>query len=118
MTAAMTLECPHCQAANPEGARFCHNCGYALAGGTAAQPTTPAAQAIQTPQDRLRQYIPAPLLAKLEAARDGQGGQPARGVQGERRIVTVLFCDVKGSTTLAESLDPEEWAEIMNGAFK
>jgi class 3 adenylate cyclase/tetratricopeptide (TPR) repeat protein len=31
--------------------------------------------------------------------------------------VTVLFCDVKGSTTLAESLDPEEWTEIMNGAF-
>jgi predicted ATPase/class 3 adenylate cyclase len=37
---------------------------------------------------------------------------------GERRIVTVLFCDVKGSTSIAEMLDPEEWAEIMNGAFR
>ncbi|MCZ6892176.1 MAG: AAA family ATPase [Chloroflexi bacterium] len=39
-------------------------------------------------------------------------------MQGERRIVTMLFCDVKGSTAAAEQLDPEEWAEIMNGAFE
>ena len=30
----------------------------------------------------------------------------------------MLFCDVKGSTAMAEGLDPEEWAEIMNGAFE
>jgi class 3 adenylate cyclase/tetratricopeptide (TPR) repeat protein len=30
----------------------------------------------------------------------------------------MLFCDVKGSTAAAEKLDPEEWAEIMNGAFE
>lgn len=35
----------------------------------------------------------------------------------ERRVVTVLFCDVKGSTSLAEKLDPEEWTEIIQGAF-
>ncbi|MGH3690476.1 MAG: ATP-binding protein [Microbacterium sp.] len=39
-------------------------------------------------------------------------------MEGERRIVTMLFCDVKGSTAMAEKLDPEEWAEIMNGAFE
>jgi class 3 adenylate cyclase/tetratricopeptide (TPR) repeat protein len=39
-------------------------------------------------------------------------------MEGERRNVTVLFCDVKGSTSMAEMLDPEEWAEIMNGAFE
>jgi class 3 adenylate cyclase len=37
---------------------------------------------------------------------------------GERRIVTMLFCDIKGSTAAAEHLDPEDWAEIMNGAFE
>jgi class 3 adenylate cyclase len=42
---------------------------------------------------------------------------PTRAISGERRVVTILFCDVKGSTALAESLDPEEWAEIMNAAF-
>jgi len=43
------------------------------------------------------------LLAKLEAARAG------RAMEGERRVVTMLFCDVKGSTAMAETLDPEEW---------
>ncbi len=36
----------------------------------------------------------------------------------ERRVVTVLFCDVSGSTALAEKLDPEEWTNIMNVAFE
>jgi len=52
------------------------------------------------------------MLAKLEAARAG------RSMQGERRIVTMLFCDVAGSTAMAGELDPEEWTEIMNGAYE
>lgn len=40
-----------------------------------------------------------------------------RATEGERRVVTVLFCDVKGSTALAETLDPEDWGEVMRGAF-
>src|SRR5215204_6834162 len=67
------MECPRCQMANPEGARFCLNCGE-----------------------------------RLEAQ--------AR-VDGERRHVTVLFADVVDSTGLGERLDPEQVAEIMNGAF-
>jgi class 3 adenylate cyclase/tetratricopeptide (TPR) repeat protein len=39
-------------------------------------------------------------------------------MEGERRVVTMLFCDVKGSTAVASHLDPEEWAEIINGAFE
>ena len=35
----------------------------------------------------------------------------------ERRIVTILFSDVKGSTPVAEALDPEGFTEIMEGAF-
>ncbi|MEP7359756.1 MAG: adenylate/guanylate cyclase domain-containing protein, partial [Anaerolineales bacterium] len=56
--------------------------------------------------------IPVEMLRKLEAAR-------ANGeMVGERRIVTMLFCDVKGSTAAAEQLDPEDFTEIMNGAFE
>jgi class 3 adenylate cyclase len=36
---------------------------------------------------------------------------------GERRVITILFSDVTGSTAMAEQLDPEEWAEIMDDAF-
>jgi class 3 adenylate cyclase len=45
------------------------------------------------------------------------GSPQPRGVEGERRVITVLFCDVVNSTTLAGHFDPEEWAEIMNEAF-
>lgn len=47
----------------------------------------------------------------------GNALEQARPVQGERRFATVLFADVARSTAIAEQLDPEDWAAIMNGAF-
>ena len=57
-------------------------------------------------------------LSELEAA-ENQILQDTvqQTAASERRIVTVLFCDVAGSTALAEKLDPETWAEIMDEAF-
>jgi class 3 adenylate cyclase/tetratricopeptide (TPR) repeat protein len=45
---------------------------------------------------------------------------PERKTTGtsERKVVTVLFCDVKGSTAFAEKIDPEEWTEVIDGAFR
>lgn len=63
-------------------------------------------------QFKLDRYLPQELVSKLESAR-------ARNeMVGERRIVTMLFCDVKGSTAAAEKVDPEIWAEVMNGVFE
>ena len=60
----------------------------------------------------LDRYLPQELVSKLESAR-------ARNeMVGERRIVTMLFCDVKGSTAAAEKVDPEIWTDIMNGVFE
>ncbi len=126
---ALPSACPACGTLNRAGARFCDNCGTRLgvveaapATPAAARPTPSAAPAAALPpasaaassplQTQLHKFIPATLLAKLEDA------QASGGMVGERRIVTVLFCDVKGSTAAAEHLDPEEWAEIMNGAFE
>lgn len=93
--------CPECGTELPARARFCLNCGHQL--------TEPQ---IDSRQTRLQQYIPKELLAKLEAARS------SGSMQGERRVVTMLFCDVTGSTAAAAGLDPEDWAQIMNGAFE
>ncbi len=105
----LTLTCPNCATQNPPGAKFCLNCGQAL-----GQSATPAAPQPAAPSldERLRRYMPDVLRRKLESARAD------RTMEGERRIVTILFCDVKGSTALAETLDPEEWAEIMNRSFE
>ena len=119
------MDCPSCKSANPEGAKFCISCGAALQAacpGCGSQLPTQARfcpecghQLAESQPDTsratLEQYIPRELLAKLEAVRSS-GGQ-----LGERRVVTMMFCDVTGSTAAAEKLDPEEWAEIMNGAF-
>ncbi len=96
------MNCPKCSTSNPPGAKFCMNCGTPL---TAAPASTP---------DLLGQYLPPELLAKLEAARAHGGSQRS----GERRVITMLFCDVKGSTAAAEQVDPEIWTDIMNGAFE
>jgi len=61
-------------------------------------------------RDALARLIPGQYLDQLAAAR----GRPS----GERRVVTVLFFDVTGSTAMAENLDPEDVMEIMNGAFE
>ena len=73
---------------------------------------TAQAPADDASRARLEQYIPKEILDKLEGARR------SGSASGERRVVTMLFCDVTGSTSAAEKLDPEEWAEIMNGAFE
>ena len=91
------VKCPSCGTANPDDARFCNACGTRLD--------------LSADGDALDPFLPKELLAKLEAARAG------RAMEGERRVVTMLFCDVKGSTAMAETLDAEDWAEIMNGAF-
>jgi predicted ATPase/class 3 adenylate cyclase len=46
------------------------------------------------------------------------GKRSSHALHGERRVVTILFCDVTGSTAMAEQLDAEIWAEIMDEAFE
>ena len=101
------MNCPNCQTVNPDSAKFCMNCGTALA---AAQRAVKGETASKT--GYLDQYLPQELITKLQAARSGNA------LAGERRVITMLFCDVKGSTAAAETMDPEEWTEIINGAFE
>ncbi len=112
--------CPNCGADLPDAAKYCDMCGHDLSqrvsrreapAETASQPAAPTV-ASQPSGTHLQQYIPRELMSKLATA------QRAGGMVGERRIVTMLFCDVKDSTSAAEQLDPEEWSEIINGAFK
>ncbi len=107
----LTKTCVNCGSDLPDGAAFCPTCGHP-AGRPTPAPAVETTAAVETTDDPVRRFMPADLAAKLQDA-------AARGeMKGERRTVTMLFCDIKGSTTAAETLDPEEWADIMNGAFE
>ena len=57
-----------------------------------------------------REYTPRHLAEKILQSRSA--------LEGERKQVTVVFADVKGSMELAEQLDPEAWSEIMQHSFR
>src|SRR5579863_4463829 len=92
--------CASCDTANPADANFCRKCGAALAG----------AVAVSSPGLAVAAKIP-----RVEVARERQ---TAEGLEGERKTVTALFADIKGSMELMEDLDPEEAAAIVDPALK
>ncbi len=102
--------CPHCAKPVSAGARFCKNCGSDLQAPAPAKAPS-AAAAENFTQALIDRYMTKEMASKIAAVRQG-------GAEGERRVVTILFADIKGSTALAEKLDPEDWAEIMNHAFE
>src|SRR5215469_12633513 len=87
--ARLSPKCPSCGAENRPDARFCDSCGGAL-GATAA-----LVKQAETPAVRLTETV----------APENSDAQPP---EGERKTVTALFADIKGSTELMEDLDPEE----------
>jgi class 3 adenylate cyclase/tetratricopeptide (TPR) repeat protein len=108
------MKCSKCQTENPDVAKFCMNCGTSLT--EIVHKDDEARLAVESSGEKplfsLDRYLPHELLSKLESAR-------ARNeMVGERRIVSMLFCDVKGSTAAAEKVDPEIWTDIMNGVFE
>jgi len=101
--AALQQVCAGCGFQAPPDFAFCPKCGAALGVTVLTEHAPPNIEA------RLQRLVPKEYAERLLATR----GQ----VESERRMVTILFSDVKGSTAMAEKLDPEEVMEIMNGAF-
>jgi class 3 adenylate cyclase/tetratricopeptide (TPR) repeat protein len=112
----VSVICPNCGTENPDAANFCMNCGFSLKELSPAGVPEAARQAVPAAANPatqlLQQFMPRELVTKLESVRTGHWSL------GERRIVTMLFCDVKDSTASASRLDPEDWSRIMNGAFE
>jgi predicted ATPase/class 3 adenylate cyclase len=88
------MRCAKCGSENPESQRFCGHCGTALVT-TSEGPTIPTA-GFPGPSPTLVVEMP----------------------EGERKTVTALFADIKGSTELMEDLDPEEARAIIDPALK
>jgi class 3 adenylate cyclase/predicted ATPase len=89
--------CPKCGLVNPANAKFCQECGTSF--GPAVEPKKPIGDGTTS--------------IRVSA------GQPGGEIpEGERKTVTALFTDIKGSTELMEDLDPEEARAIIDPALK
>ncbi|MFQ5830607.1 MAG: adenylate/guanylate cyclase domain-containing protein [Candidatus Methylomirabilia bacterium] len=96
--ASLTLACPSCGFSNEPGEKLCGGCGQALA--VTAAPAAPAQFA--SPQS----YTPKHLAEKILTSKSA--------LEGERKQVTVLFADLKGSMELLADRDPEEARKLLD----
>jgi class 3 adenylate cyclase/predicted ATPase len=120
--------CPQCGFENPSGFAFCGKCGTALSSkAKAKKPRTKKPSGSQRPASSVRKrvessvresestpahYTPSHLAERIRAE---QAAMEARGANdGERKTITVLFADIKGSMELIEGLDPEEARSIID----
>ena len=107
------MKCPKCQFENREGAKFCKKCGAKLelgcpSCGHAYEPDsafcdecghnlilpaepTPKDLSFDEKLDKIQRYLPKGLTEKILSQRDN--------IEGERKLVTVMFCDMEGFTS-------------------
>jgi len=119
------LDCPKCQSENPDERKFCRECGVKLL------KVCPQCGSENLPRDKFcgecghdlgkpkeappidyaepQSYTPKFLVDKILTTR--------RSIEGERKLVSVLFADVANYTSISEKLDPEEIHQIMDGCF-
>ena len=93
--ARLEIACAACQAMNPAGNRFCNGCGTALGAASVPSPDT---------------YTPGHLARKILRSRET--------LAGERKQVTVLFSDLKGSLELLADRDPEDARVLLDAVLE
>ena len=126
------MECPKCQTENPEENSFCCGCGAKLllsctqcgaevlpvdrfCGKCGHNLTLPSEPSPREPSfdgkiAKVQKYLPKGLAEKILAQRDR--------IEGERKQVTVMFCDMEGYSQLSERLGPEEAHGIMDQVYE
>jgi class 3 adenylate cyclase/tetratricopeptide (TPR) repeat protein len=120
------MRCPECKIELPDGSKFCKECGkkLELTCPGCTKPIPPdskfcleCGQDLQRPREsppidfgQPRSYTPKFLVEKILTSRSA--------IEGERKLVTVLFADVAGFTAMSEKLDPEDVHQIMDVCFR
>ncbi|MBA3737177.1 MAG: AAA family ATPase [Actinobacteria bacterium] len=105
------MKCLRCGHENPPGQRFCGSCGSALAANCRS------CGASNPPGQRFCGECGTPLDAGAATASATTGADPRDAPTTERRLVSVLFADLVGFTSLSESRDPEEVRELLSRYF-
>jgi class 3 adenylate cyclase/tetratricopeptide (TPR) repeat protein len=127
----INMECPNCQTKNPETGKFCRECGNKLllicpdcgfknvpgdkfcgeCGCKLIQPKkTPKELSFDEKLDKIQRYLPKGITGKILSQRGK--------IEGERKQVTVMFCDLEGFTSLVENMGPEEAYSMMDQIYE
>jgi len=103
----MELICPNCGVKLPLDRQFCGECGQSL-----VQPSEPEPKELSFDEklDKIQRYLPKGLTEKILSQRDK--------IEGERKQVTVMFCDMEGFTPLVEQLGAEEAYAVMDQVYE
>ena len=100
-------KCPQCEKVLPVKAKFCNGCGHKL-----IITSTPSQKELSFDEklDKIQKYLPQGLTEKILSQRDR--------IEGERKQVTVMFCDMEGFTPLSEMLGIEDAYSIMDQVYE
>jgi len=102
----LILACPKCKTENVPGDKFCGECGYNL-----LQPKAITNDlSLDDKIDKIQRYLPKGITEKILA----QKGK----IEGERKQVTVMFCDMEGFTSMVEQLGAEDAYNIMDQVYE
>jgi class 3 adenylate cyclase len=126
------MKCPECQKENPETRKFCRECGVKLillclqcasenlpgdkfcgeCGHDLSLPSEPTPKELSLDEKiaKIQKYLPKGLTEKILSQRDK--------IEGERKQVTVMFCDMEGYSQLSDRLGPEEAYSIMDQVYE
>lgn len=105
--AKLETVCPQCNFSNPAEYEFCGKCGCSL-----TLPSEPSSKdpSIDEKINKIQRYLPKGLTEKILSQRDK--------IEGERKQVTVMFCDLEGFTSLSDKLSPEDAYSLMDQVYE
>jgi class 3 adenylate cyclase/tetratricopeptide (TPR) repeat protein len=104
------MECPSCYSDTPDDSRFCDVCGAALPG------CCPSCGAANRVGARFCSKCGQTLTADRSAGSSSERTSSESAQAADRRQLTIMFCDLVGSTALSSQLDPEDMREVI-GAY-
>ena len=103
----LEMMCPSCGRINPLGSKFCNGCGYSFI--VPIKPT-PRGLSFEEKLAKIQRYLPKDLTQKILSQRDK--------IEGEHKQVTVMFCDMEGFTPLTEKLGSEQMYSLMDEVYE
>jgi class 3 adenylate cyclase/tetratricopeptide (TPR) repeat protein len=103
----LEIACSSCGKINPLSNKFCSECGHKI---IILAEQTPEELSFEEKLAKIQQYLPKDLTQKILAQRDK--------IEGERKQVTVMFCDMEGFTSLTEKLGSEQMYSMMDQVYE